>query len=126
MAQLSIDSSLVTTYGAPSTVYVTYEFGVTVSVSVQVRMLLFAIFLSLSVCAHSSFFFFFLSPTLAYNSTHLAQLFDKTATRLPESMWVLFNPIVASNQWKLQKLASLIDPLDVMINGSRVWFFFST
>eukprot|EP00299_Pterocystis_sp_00344_P018300 c9142_g1_i1.p1 GENE.c9142_g1_i1~~c9142_g1_i1.p1 ORF type:complete len:752 (-),score=203.29 c9142_g1_i1:11-2236(-) len=46
---------------------------------------------------------------------------NKTATRLPESMWFRVNPLVPedSNGWKMVKLGVDIDPLSVMANGSR-------
>mmetsp|Transcript_22686 Transcript_22686/g.44914 ORF Transcript_22686/g.44914 Transcript_22686/m.44914 type:complete len:749 (-) Transcript_22686:322-2568(-) len=44
-------------------------------------------------------------------------LFNKTATRLPESMWSSFVPAGAC-EWRMDKLGSSIDPLDVVVNGS--------
>jgi len=50
------------------------------------------------------------------------QLFNKTATRLPESMWFRFRPAVPdpeTGKWTMSKLNQQINPLDVMVNGSR-------
>eukprot|EP00049_Salpingoeca_infusionum_P003197 m.64385 g.64385 ORF g.64385 m.64385 type:complete len:732 (+) comp12011_c0_seq2:41-2236(+) len=49
---------------------------------------------------------------------------NKTATRLPESAWLKFNPNVSPQQtvpsgWMMDKLGYLVDPLNVVINGSR-------
>jgi hypothetical protein len=46
------------------------------------------------------------------------QLFNKTATRLPESMFFSFKPGVPGD-WTVHKLASRISPLDVIQNGSQ-------
>lgn len=46
---------------------------------------------------------------------------DKTATRLPEAMWVRWRPgpdATDPKSWRLYKLGELVDPLDVMQNGS--------
>jgi len=43
----------------------------------------------------------------------------KTPTRLPESHWFTFNPMVATPQnWKMDKLGGLVSPLEVVLNGS--------
>jgi len=56
------------------------------------------------------------SPSL--NVTIL--LYGKTATRLPEAMWLRFNPLVPrQNGWMMDKLGELVDPLTVITNGSR-------
>ncbi|KAK3087454.1 hypothetical protein FSP39_006109, partial [Pinctada imbricata] len=46
---------------------------------------------------------------------------NKTATRLPESLMYLFNPRVPSGdfRWWLSKLGHLIDPSNVILNGSQ-------
>lgn len=50
--------------------------------------------------------------------------FNKTATRLPESIWMIFKPIAdkfeeAEGKWRLNKLGYEVDPLNVIINGSK-------
>jgi len=48
------------------------------------------------------------------------QWLNKTATRLPESLWLTFSPIIKNtNAWKVQKIGELVSPLDVILNGSR-------
>jgi hypothetical protein len=51
------------------------------------------------------------------------QVFDKTATRLPESAWLRFTPTQpkqpSSVKWSMQKVGLDVDPLSVVINGSR-------
>jgi len=43
----------------------------------------------------------------------------KTASRLPEAAWVRFaGPGRDDAQWRVEKLNSLIDPMDVLLNGS--------
>jgi hypothetical protein len=66
------------------------------------------------------------------------QFFDKGPTRLSESVSFGFSPSVGdgSYKWQLSKLDSVIDPTDVILNGSQwlhgrvavlttiiVWFF---
>jgi len=48
-------------------------------------------------------------------------LVNKTATRLAESLWLCFQPLVSQSQqaWSLDKLGSLVSPFDVVGNGSR-------
>jgi len=44
----------------------------------------------------------------------------KTSSRLPESHWVTFNPLVADpKSWKMDKLGELVSPLEVVTNGSQ-------
>eukprot|EP01044_Picomonas_judraskeda_P000772 COSAG03_NODE_37_length_17551_cov_15.651444_16_plen_924_part_00 len=49
--------------------------------------------------------------------------FNKTATRTTESWWLRFQPvenaILQHRDMRLSKLGTLIDPLDVVLNGSR-------
>ncbi len=46
--------------------------------------------------------------------------FNKSASRRPEALWFSFNPKVdAPDRWLLQKLGTLISPLDVVSNGAR-------
>lgn len=46
--------------------------------------------------------------------------FNKTPTRLPESLSVTFNPLVNNPQnWFMDKLGSLVSPMDVLRNGSQ-------
>jgi len=49
------------------------------------------------------------------------QLYNKTATRLAEAMYVSFNPAsdATSLDWSMEKLGSWIDPLDVADGGSK-------
>jgi len=52
------------------------------------------------------------------------QWFNKTATRLPESIWIEFNPILpmmsnTCNQWKIDVLGYDIDPSQIVNYGSR-------
>lgn len=48
------------------------------------------------------------------------QLFEKPACRLPEAMWIGFNPPVAQpDQWMMAKMGSDVSPLDVVRNGNR-------
>ncbi|HSH95247.1 MAG TPA: DUF5054 domain-containing protein [Roseimicrobium sp.] len=50
----------------------------------------------------------------------VVQWFDKTATRVPEAMWMSFRPWQAKrSNWSLHKLGSTIDPLDVVPQGNR-------
>jgi len=46
--------------------------------------------------------------------------FQKPATRLPESLWLTFNPAVPDPQrWMLEKTGEPVSPLDVVRGGSR-------
>ncbi|CAF4686872.1 unnamed protein product, partial [Rotaria sp. Silwood2] len=50
--------------------------------------------------------------------------FNKTATRLPESIWIEFNPILpitsyTCNQWKIDVLGYDVDPSKIVNYGSR-------
>lgn len=46
--------------------------------------------------------------------------FDKPATRLPEALWLTFNPIVEdANGWKLDKSGEWTSPFDVVASGNR-------
>jgi hypothetical protein len=46
--------------------------------------------------------------------------FQKPATRLPESLWLTFNPIAADqNGWSLDKSGEAVSPLDVVTSGNR-------
>ena len=47
-------------------------------------------------------------------------LFDKEATRLPESIWISFMPDTATPaRWRFSKLGTLVNPLDVIKGGNR-------
>lgn len=49
-----------------------------------------------------------------------AQWFGKDASRLPEAIWLSFNPIIGSGKgWKLHKLRREISPTDVARDGNR-------
>lgn len=46
--------------------------------------------------------------------------FGKPATRLPEALWLTFNPIAEDmNGWKLEKTGEWIAPFDVVPSGNR-------
>jgi len=48
--------------------------------------------------------------------------FSKTSTRLPEAHWFTFNPAISPfdpKAWQMDKLGSLVSPLDVVTNGSH-------
>ena len=46
--------------------------------------------------------------------------FDKSATRLPEAMWLTFNPAVSSAaKWTLTVSDETVAPLDVVTAGNR-------
>jgi len=49
------------------------------------------------------------------------QWFGKITTRLPESFWFTFNPVVeeAGGQWLMDKIGTPVDPLSVLLNGSQ-------
>ena len=46
------------------------------------------------------------------------QLFNKTSTRLPEALLYVFRP-QHSRSWQMSKLGHLVDPLNVVLNGSQ-------
>jgi len=52
---------------------------------------------------------------------HLAvSWFRKAATRMPESIWLSFDPIVANqNGWTMKKVDEQVSPFDVVTSGSR-------
>jgi hypothetical protein len=43
----------------------------------------------------------------------------KSASRLPESLWISFNPIVDSKKWVMDKMEIEVSPFDIVRNGSR-------
>lgn len=46
--------------------------------------------------------------------------FQKPATRLPEALWVTFNPIVSTQQgWSMDKSGETVSPFDVAVSGNR-------
>jgi hypothetical protein len=46
--------------------------------------------------------------------------FGKPATRMPEALWLTFNPIVADTKgWSLDKSSQAISPFDVVASGNR-------
>eukprot|EP01125_Pyxidicula_operculata_P012339 TRINITY_DN404_c0_g1_i1.p1 TRINITY_DN404_c0_g1~~TRINITY_DN404_c0_g1_i1.p1 ORF type:complete len:756 (+),score=195.29 TRINITY_DN404_c0_g1_i1:7-2274(+) len=48
------------------------------------------------------------------------QWFEKTATRLPEAMWLKFRPIVGDpKNWWMDVMGSPVSPYEVVVNGSR-------
>ena len=53
--------------------------------------------------------------------------FQKPATRLPESLWLTFNPIVSNPKgWMLEKSGEQVSPFDVVRGGSRQMHAVST
>jgi len=46
------------------------------------------------------------------------QMFNKTSTRLPEALFYVFHP-QHSRSWQMSKLGHLVDPLNVLLNGSQ-------
>ncbi len=49
-----------------------------------------------------------------------ASWFGKPATRMPEALWLTFNPIVEDpKQWSLDKSGEAISPFDVVASGNR-------
>jgi hypothetical protein len=59
---------------------------------------------------------------------HLAlSLFQKPATRLPEAIWLTFNPIASDSQgWTMQKSGEPVSPFDVVTSGNRHMHALST
>lgn len=50
----------------------------------------------------------------------LLQWFEKPASRLPEALWLSFQPLAASqNGWRFEKIGQFIDPRDVVSRGAR-------
>ena len=46
--------------------------------------------------------------------------FGKPATRLPESLWLTFDPVTAADaQWTLEKCSEPVSPQDVVRGGGR-------
>ncbi len=46
--------------------------------------------------------------------------FQKPATRMPEALWLTFNPLVTSPEgWTLEKSGQQVSPFDVVSSGSR-------
>ena len=53
--------------------------------------------------------------------------FQKPATRLPESLWLTFNPMVSDPKgWMLEKSGEQVSPFDVVRGGSRQMHAVST
>ncbi len=65
-------------------------------------------------------FFEFILPKNEAVIHLVASCFNKAATRLPESMWLTFNPIAEDQKsWLLNKTNEMISPFDVVANGNR-------
>lgn len=48
------------------------------------------------------------------------QWFEKPASRLPEALWLSFQPLAASQDgWRFEKIGQFIDPRDVVSRGAR-------
>lgn len=46
--------------------------------------------------------------------------FDKPASRMPEALWLSFDPIIDEPEgWQLDKLGALVSPVDVVSRGAR-------
>ena len=46
--------------------------------------------------------------------------FDKVATRMPEALWLTFNPLVSDHSgWSMDKSGQQVSPFDVVTAGSR-------
>jgi len=46
--------------------------------------------------------------------------FDKAATRMPEALWLTFDPVVADQHgWSMDKSDQQVSPFDVVVAGSR-------
>jgi hypothetical protein len=46
--------------------------------------------------------------------------FDKATTRMPEALWLTFNPVIADqNGWSMDKSGQNVSPFDVVTAGSR-------
>jgi len=46
--------------------------------------------------------------------------FEKPATRMPEALWLSFNPVVSDpRRWVLDKSGEQVSPLDVVLGGNR-------
>jgi hypothetical protein len=46
--------------------------------------------------------------------------FDKPATRMPEALWLTFNPVITDqNGWSMNKSGQKVSPFDVVMAGSR-------
>jgi hypothetical protein len=46
--------------------------------------------------------------------------FGKAATRMPEALWLTFNPVVSRQQgWSMDKSGEPVSPFDVVMGGSR-------
>jgi hypothetical protein len=67
----------------------------------------------------SFFLFSFFYVGVGLNVGFTVELWNKTATRLPENLWVRFNPSSGSNDWSMSVLSESVDPLFVVNNGSR-------
>jgi hypothetical protein len=52
--------------------------------------------------------------------------FGKRANRLPEAMWLTFNPIARTENWVLSKVDGLVRPTDVVRGGNRHMHALST
>jgi hypothetical protein len=49
-------------------------------------------------------------------------MFNKTTTRLPESMFVQFHPLLDDGSWEASSLGSWLNPYDVLDGGSKRLF----
>ncbi|MDO9120161.1 MAG: hypothetical protein Q7U31_00145 [Anaerolineaceae bacterium] len=48
------------------------------------------------------------------------QWFNKHACRMPEALWLGFNPVLPeSAEWRIEKLGKMISPFEVVENGNR-------
>ena len=65
----------------------------------------------------------FLKSSSGVNVSITLHAVNKTATRITESWWLRFNPKASAalkpSSMRLSKLGALIDPLDIVFNGSK-------
>ncbi|KAJ9464546.1 hypothetical protein DIPPA_09975 [Diplonema papillatum] len=86
VAELQVNTTLHTSFGAPEVVYITYDFAANSTIGITLQM------------------------------------FNKTATRLPEATYFRFVPSVPSAgdiMWQMDKLGTWTNPLDVLDGASK-------
>lgn len=62
-------------------------------------------------------------PSQAEGLQVTLSVYEKTTTRLPEESWMEFRPLLSSGDGTatlaIEKLGSMVDPADMLVNGSR-------
>lgn len=97
-----MDSLLVKNYGAPETLWFNYTVDATTG-DLYIELQLFN-------KVHQ----------YTFNNSQSVDNSIQTSTRLDEALWLAFTPSPISGlSFKMDKLGSLIDPLEVMVNGSQ-------